>query len=195
MDTNVFGPVAVIILGVGSLVVISICGYYMLRACLLFGVFVEHGENDSALATRKFLELLDQAEHSLIIYDDGDPVEDSIYNSKKIISAFESLMRSQPQLVVRVLFNKRTSLSLPSVMCQQFGDRFQIRYREGDRPNRDIHFKIADDALGYFSEHKLGDMKRDFHYYDARHASERARSKAFGNHVQYFDKHFEGAAA
>ena len=194
MDANMFGYAAVTILGLGGLVVISACGYYMLRACLLYGVFVEHGENDDKLAVNKFMELLNQAERGLIIYDDGDKVEDSIYDNKEVVEALKHKMEASPSLVVKVLFNEKTNVLLLDEMSQ-IGDQFEIRYRKGDRPEKDVHFKIADNTLGYFSQHDLGDTKRDFHFYDARYASRRARKRAFGNHLRYFDEQFKAAQA
>ena len=194
MHSDIIGYVLVAIIGIGSFVVFIVSLFYLWKAFSLFGVLVESGTNDGNLAIKKFLEVVEQAEQVLVIYDDGDQVADTIYNKDEVSSALTSRMKQAPRLRVRVLFNKKSDIELPKRMSQ-FGDRFEVRYRTGERPAQDVHFKIADGRVGYFSQHGLGDTDREFTFCDARHTSKKARKRAFGAHLQYFNEQFQDQAA
>ena len=194
MHSDIIGYVLVAIIGIAGIVIFIVSLFRLWKPFSLFGVLVESGTNDGNLAIMKFLEVVERAEQELVIYDDGDQVADTIYNNDDVGSALASRMENNPRLCVRVLFNKRSDIQLPKRMSQ-FGDRFEVRYRAGERPAQDVHFKIADGRVGYFSQHGLGETAREFTFCDARHTSKRARKIAFGAHLQYFNEQFQDQAA
>ena len=194
MDTNLISWAMFLALSAACLIVIPICGYYMWLACRLFGVRIEHRENEADWAEGKILQLLEQADRHLLIYEDGGPSAGSLCGSRQALSALERRMADRPQLAVKVLLNERPEADPLGEMRRRFGDRLQVRHRSGKRPSRDIHFHIGDDRFGLFSERKPDDAL-DCHYYDASLASTPAQVKAFGAHRRYLDDQFAAAAA
>ncbi len=172
----------------------GIAGMYVVwRACGYHGIRIVKGPNSGEKAAAKFIDVVERAERRLIIHDDGDKVQGTIYNDAPALAILEKRLEAKPELHVAILFNERHDLEVLKLK-DRFGARCQVRYRDGGRPKGDIHYKIADDAMGYFSEHELGGNERSTWLYDLTRASRRARREMFGNHFRLFQQEFDRAS-
>lgn len=67
-------------------------------------------ENDNEDAIRRFLAVVDRAEHELLIHDDGDKTDGSLYDDEDTVEAVRERLRACPSLKMRCLLNStRTS--------------------------------------------------------------------------------------
>ena len=194
MDPKSIGEIlAVLLLGTGF-VVLGVGSFYFWRGWVLMSISTTHGRNDGQTAADNFLSLLNYAERRLVIYDDGNKMQDSIYDNETVLAQTEMRMNAYSDLQIFVLFNVEEDIAFPKRMSK-FGERFKIRYRQGPRPDEDVHFKIADDVLGYFSTHSFNDINREFSLYDASCAAKGAGRLAFAEPQAYFQDAFASAAA
>ena len=95
-------------------------------------------ENDKRGATKRFFDVLAQAEHELLIHDDD---EGNLCDGD-VVQAVRERLRACPSLKVRCLLNFNTDGCM-AVLSEEYGHRFQIRYLH-QQPTDDVHFKIAD---------------------------------------------------
>ena len=152
--------------------------------------FLERNSNPKALHC--FVQVVNAAENRLIVHDDGDNVADTPYNDQRLLDALAQRLQTRPQLEVQVLFNvKDENLGIVQ-MADNYDHRLQIRYKH-ERPTGDIHYKIADDTIGYFSEHEQGSSDRKMWVYDFTDTTKKARQRAFGTHLRLFEREFAQA--
>ena len=67
----------------------------------LLTIRVVRGQNDDGIAAEKFLELLEQAQRDMIVYDDGGKGANtaSIYEDQGFCESFEKKLNATPDLV------------------------------------------------------------------------------------------------
>ena len=108
-----------------------------------FDVVFDDGENDDPEARSNFLKVLRHAKRKLIVHDDGDNMQASIYNEADVIEAVRRQLDGNPKLVVMCLFNVRENLKMVERLSGL--ERFQVKYRRWfwARPAFDVHYKIA----------------------------------------------------
>lgn len=148
--------------------------------------------NDNPEAIARFTETLDHASTELLIHDDGDEVEGSLYNDDSAIQAIRDRLNECPELEIRCLLNFNEGVRMKD-LSDEFGKRFQVRYLH-QRPVDDVHFKIADRGKwAYISTHRKGDTERDGEVCDGTRASERVRRYYVGDLLEAFDEGFEKA--
>lgn len=187
------GAIVVVVLGIASMVAILATALYACWQCQSRGGNIVEDRNSGEKAVAYFMRVLDEAEGQLIIHDDGDDVEGTPYNDKDVMKALEGRL-SGSDLKVRILFN------VPGVeldileLAKKYGDRLQVRYRKDGRPVGDIHYKIADRRMGYFSSHDEGSAYRKIWIYEFQHAPRRACDRVFGDPIRRFEQEFTEAA-
>ena len=106
------------------------------------------GENDNQVATDMFLSLVDATRHSIVIHDDGDDSPESVYNNPEVIEALRRRIQS-PGIEVKCLFNDADQPLKLLELARDFPDKVTIWYSNGERPMRDIHYKIVDGASSF----------------------------------------------
>lgn len=156
------------------------------------------GSNDGETAKRLFLFLLDQAERDLIIYDDGNDVEDSIYANEAVLDALEAKLRHEPDFTVRCLFN----CDGPQQLHDRFDNepRFTIRTTGlGEKAPRDLHLKVADRGrMAYLTQHEFNSTTRLYELVDCLTVWKRALGgvarEELGDCIDVFDQRFADAA-
>ena len=130
------------------------------------------GENTDTTTKQHFLDLLEEAEHTMVIYDDGNKMASSIYADQDILEALKKKLQEYPDFQVQCLFNfpdpdlpfRREFSQVPSV---------EIRTRSSRFP---IHYKIIDDGdRAYLSRHDPGESKRQFRTVDCTKVPKRHR--------------------
>ena len=152
------------------------------------------GSNNDITVEKLFERLLQAAQQEFIIHDDGDVPESSVYNSDVVMAALRERMLENDRLRTRIYFNEKGTLKVND-LAREFGDRFEIRYNPGPRPERDVHYKIVDGGkLGYLSLHHHGSDEREFEFFDCSRASEWTRRRLFGDHREKFERDFAAAS-
>ena len=159
-------------------------------------VRIETGTNDDDQAVGTFIEVLNHATRSLIVHDDGNCMDGTVYNDPKVIQAVESRLETCPDLVVKCLFNVEEELAMVHLLRDKYADRFQVRYRTGPRPGFNVHYKIADaGCIGHFSDHDFGAAERDYELYDCTTVGQTERNAVFKKYVTRFHREFNRAKA
>ena len=152
--------------------------------------------NDDDSVVGNFIELLDEARTSMIVYDDGNDMDGSVYNDSRVIDAVRRKLRSNPDFELRCLFNCNDEVKFR----KEFTDEPQVDIRtrsDGGRERR-VHYKIIDGGVkAYLSRHKLGSSQRRFKTVDCTNVSKRHRSRVAGivlrEHTEDFAMAFSAA--
>lgn len=155
-------------------------------------VKVQDGTNDDDTAASMFIDLFERTQSTLVIYDDGNKMSGSIYESDCVAKAVRNHLEDNKDLVVKCLFNDEHDLALVRAMRDEYPTRFKVWYRRGPRPLSDIHYKIADGgAVGHISSHERGQPERRFKLLDCTAVKPRTRRIALGKHLDQFEKDLE----
>ena len=124
--------------------------------------------NDDDATVKTFLDLLEKAKRSMVIYDDGDKVAGSIYDNDDVLAKVAAKLKKSPAFKIQCCFD-----------CDDatlgFRERFEgnsqvsietLGYAKEDRPD-DVHYKIIDDGQkACLSRHDLGSEERRFKVID-----------------------------
>ena len=158
-----------------AIVIVAFIGgvFYLLiwMTCNLLTVRKVCIQNDDRVAKALFVELLNSAERTLLVRDDGDR-SSTLYYDDDIVEQVRSRLKNNPRLVIRVLFNYREVGNKLAVLAADDAfeqrDRLTIRYRPPTpRPAKEVHFKIVDNGRrGCLSRHAVGAQARDSENYD-----------------------------
>ena len=126
----------------------------------------EVGVNSDDHAKDTFIRMVNETNSLMVIHDDGNDFEDSIYNNEEVISALRDRLRKKRKARVKCLFNfpNQSLKFLELARLDEFRERIEIWYRAGGRPCKDIHYKIVDGGkMVYLSEHKA-EANAERHY-------------------------------
>ena len=132
--------------------------------------------NDDDSVVSNFIELLDEARTSMILYDDGNDIAGSMYNDTRVIDAVHSKLRHNPDFELRCLFNCDDAVEFR----KQFADEPQVEIRTRTDMDSDgrTHYKIIDGGLkAYLSRHCLGSRQRQSKTVDCSNVSKRHRRR------------------
>ena len=190
---SVLGWIAVVSFAVSTVFII-----WMLHRAFQY-VYVQvsperiHGDNS---VVTNFIELLDQARTSMIVYDDGNDMDGAVYNDTRVIDAVRSKLQSNPDFELKCLFNCNDDAKFRKAFRGE--PRVDIRTRSDVRPERKTHYKIIDGGLkAYLSRHELGSSQRRFKIVDCTNVSKRHRSRVAGfvlsKHTEDFATAFDAA--
>ena len=153
--------------------------------------------NDDASALTSFLGMLNEARESLIIYDDGDDSDGSLYNDRRVIEAVQHKLGDNPAFEMRCLFNCDDHLLFRRELE---GERqVDVRVRSDSTSDDGIHYKIIDGgAKAYLSRHALGSKQRRFKIVDCTRVPPRYRSyvadSLLGTYKEDFERAFKASA-
>ena len=193
--SNIPLTVFVVFTFIGALIVIY-CGIEMCRNMESLYVEVESGQNDNDTVLKELLKMVEEAEESLIMYDDGDDQEGSIYNSQKFIDAVEKKLDKNKSFEVRCLFNVKECKKLEFYQRFYKGDRplleydnnVSIKYLAREKPKDDVHYKVIDwNRKAYLSIHGLGESERSYNIVDCTNCSTGYREHLLGK----YNKHLQ----
>ena len=153
---------------------------------------VTNVDNDNKDAIRHFLAVLGQAEHELLIHDDGDDTEGTLYDDDDTVQAVRERLRTCPDLKIRCLLNFKADVRMAG-LSKDFGCRFQVRYLH-QRPTEDVHFKIADGGkMAYLSVHAKGVTERQGQVIEDMGARAYVRKRRLGGLIEDFNEGFSKA--
>lgn len=196
--------VILVLIALSIIGVVAFCIRETLQAEHLRGVLSQQGMNEPEVATANFIKVVQQAEKSLMIHDDGNAMADSVYNDADAISALVKRMKKCDSLEVRCWFNVQAARELDLVTTirkdERLRTRFKVRCRKQKRFNLwrfrwfDPHYKIADDGkYGMVSRHAFDSGRRQFRIDDCGQASPRGRTIVLGPYMRRFDRGFKRA--
>ncbi len=185
--------VATVLLVLGAAVVV-VCGYFVWWAQGYLLVLVTRGTNDDDTATSAFICLVNEAKQEMIIHDDGDSTDASIYNNEQAVKAVRTRLQEHRDLSIRCFFNKEEETRMGS-LGKQFPDRFQVRYLQGERPVHDIHYKIIDGGCkAYLSVHDMGGCDREYEMIDCTDSPPRIRRRMFRKFYDQIDRAYASSS-
>ena len=149
-------------------------------------------ENDDKDAIRHFLAVLERAERELLIHDDGDKTEGSLYNDENTVEAVRERLRTCPRLEIRCLLNFNNGVKM-AALSEECDGRFQVRYVHR-QPADDVHFKIADGGkMAYLSIHPIGATERRGQVIEDMGAPGFVRQRCLGGLIDDFNAGFDKA--
>ena len=154
----------IIILSMG--LVASLVGWYMVLSVNedLKNQEPESRINSNEEAAILFITLVRKTKHQMLIHDDGDNSERSIYNDDDVMNAIRERVKQRPRLRIECLFNdKDQHLKLEKLADGECRRNILISYLGGDRPEPDIHYKVVDKGrLVHVSHHEHGADERAY---------------------------------
>lgn len=194
--------VASALVAAGIVWVVAFCVRATLRAEHLRGVLSLQGMNESDVAITNFIETVRRAATSLVIHDDGNHMEGSVYNDQKAIDAVVRQMNKHDSLSVKCWFNVESVPELGLVAAMRNDDRlatrFAVRYRKPSPLKLwrfswvDLRYKIADGGeYGTVSRHAFGAMQRRFWIEDCTQASQKGKNITLGPYMRRFVRGFQ----
>ena len=122
------------------------------------------GTNTDEEAAKIFIDLVNQTDRQIDIHDDGNYFPASIYNDQKVMDTLRNGI-TRRNIKVRCLFNDADPhLELFKLASSEgFRSAIEIWRLNGDRPERDTHYKIVDGGrLVHLSSHAHGASERGF---------------------------------
>ena len=167
---------------------LAVVAYIVLTWDILMLDF-EVGTNDSTIATETFIKLVNSADRSLLICDDGNRMEGSIYENESVVEAVQKRLRDNAALCVYCMFSSDDDTLFRRVF--RGNDRVKVKVV---KPRRQIHFKIVDGGrYGYVSAHSQGSDERNYRRYNCSRTSQRFRERVFGHHIRSMSNVFPEA--
>lgn len=153
--------------------------------------------NDHASVARNFIQLLGEARASMIVYDDGNNVQGSLYSEQSVIDAVRGRLRADPAFELRCLFDSDDQVEFRWELANE--PQVDIRTRRDSGRGAKIHYQIIDGGeKAYLSRHGRGASKRRSRTIDCTGVPERHRSRVaksmVGRHVADFARAFSAAA-
>lgn len=162
------------------------------------GAYRLTGRNDGEVTRDSVLLLLERARDKMIVYDDGDPVGDSLYSNDAVLSALWEKLKANPDFVVQCLFN----CPVPVALLDKFSGNSQFEARTtGLGPNapRDTHIKAIDGGrMAYLSQHEFGSTVRTYELVNCLSVAGWAlkgvaRREGIERHILHFNDLFQEA--
>ena len=155
---------------------------------LWVGVTVEKDVNDGKKALAAVLNLVEDAQGSLEVFDDGNPVEDSIYDKDALVDAVRQKLETHPKFEVTCYFNADAR---ERRFCEELFDHDRVTIYDSlelvpRNRSPEEHYKIIDGGRrGYVTEHGFDERRRESTSYNATGLPDREiRAKAkilYGN--------------
>ena len=171
LDPFIFEPVVLFVIGTVVVIVVWLLGkpfmelwvVYM-KAGRLSLVKAYSGENTNEQAATDFLDLIEKAQQSIEIFDDGNRMDDSIYEKEPIVNAVVEKLHRVADFHVICYFNEGRDLLFTRRL--EGLDRVTIHADVnpgGDRPTDQVHYKIVDGGrFAYLSRHGHAEVERTF---------------------------------
>ena len=183
----------------GALAASTVAGVWiLLRAFQFVYVSVTPVQvNDDDSVVTNFIDLLSEARTSMVVFDDGNDMDGSLYNDPRVIEAVRSKLRSKPDFQLQCLFNCDRDVKFRKELAHE--QRVDIRTRIDVGDPGETHYKMIDGGVkAYLSPHALGSRKRKFKIVDCTTVSKRHRARVaegvLGKHKADFARAFAAAA-
>lgn len=120
----------------------------------------KRGVNSDEEAASMFLSLVTETRREIVIHDDGDDTDVSIYNSDQVLAALSERIEVD-DIQVRCLFNDEEPDLKLLRLAREHPENVHIWHMKGARPDHDTHYKIVDGGrLVHLSQHAHGESER-----------------------------------
>lgn len=169
-----------------SIVVLGYASLQFYRAVELLKIGTAEDVNDHGKARAAFRDLLDEADSGMILYDDGNSMEESIYEDPAVVDAIRRKLAENPRFTMECMFSSSDETLFRRELWNE--PRVTITRRKGGRSS--VHYKIIDGGRkAHVSRHALGEKRRRFRIVDATKANQRARNDALVDLFSDFREH------
>ena len=154
----------------------------------------------SGLAKDEFLRLLDDAQQSVFVIDDGDQVGDSIYEDPQVLDSIANKLRGDRSFKIYCVFNIDVpELRFRREFAASFQDQVFVHALRSDEKNIDTHCKMIDGGLcARLSWHATGAKERIYRTVDCSRTLRPWRSRvirnSLGPQLDIFDRYFRQQA-
>ena len=124
--------------------------------------------NSDEGAVSMFISLIRLAKERIEVFDDGNKMEGSIYESEDVVNELVRKLEENEQFEARFFFNADDELLLRRKLEDH--ERVEIYVGAGaGRPDNETHYKIIDNGLiAHLSNHVYGAGERTFEVLDCR---------------------------
>ena len=159
LDSNIIWWSVMVIVGTGVALCFALAVRIVLRGLAFLQVSTASGWNSDETAAAQFIGLLDEAATSMVVHDDGNKMEGSIYENEEVVDAVRRKLSDNRHFRLSCHFNFDASLRFTSELAGCDGVRIEVG--NGTRPDDDIHYKIIDGGLkAHVSHHELDSRER-----------------------------------
>ena len=187
-DSDIIWWFANIVVGTGVILCLVVAVRIIYRGWAFLQVSTTSDWNSDHTAVEHFVALLNEAEKNMVVYDDGNKMEGSIYESQEIVEAVRQKLSENPHFRLSCYFNFGDSTLFTEAFAGSPG--VQIEVGQGDRPDDDVHYKIIDGGLkAHLSRHKLSSKKRRCKVIDCSNVPRRLMADVTGVLLQRYEDH------
>lgn len=163
------------VLGAGVVLCLIVAVAILYRGWAFLQVSTVVDWNSDKTAEENFLALLEDAKESMVVYDDGNKMEGSIYQDKAIIDAVHLKLSENPNFRLSCYFNFDDNM--PFTEAFEEHPCVRVVAGRGDRPDGDIHYKIIDGGLkAHISRHEFASKERRYRVIDCTRVPRRWRA-------------------
>ena len=164
-DGNVTWWLANIVVGVVVVLCLAVAVRIIYRGWAFLRVSTTSDWNSDETAVEHFVALLDEAKTSMVVHDDGNKMEGSIYENKDVIDAVRRKLSDEPDFQLSCHFNFDDTMPFTRELQGVRG--IKIKTGQGDRSHDDVHYKIIDGGLKvYLSRHAVASKARRYKVID-----------------------------
>lgn len=164
-----------VVVGVSVVVCLIVAVTILYRGLAFLRVSTEVAWNSDETAASNFLALLQVATESMVVYDDGNKMEGSIYQNQGVIDAVRKKLSENPGFRLSCYFNFDDNMPFTEALKEH--PHVRIVTGHGDRPSDDVHYKIIDRGLkAHVSRHELASQERRYRVIDCTGVPKRRRA-------------------
>lgn len=154
----------VVVVGTAVMLCLVLAVGTIYRGWAFLQVSTVSDSNSDQAAVEQFIALLGEAERSMVVHDDGNKMDGSIYESEAVIDAVRQKIAKDGRFRLSCHFNfGGTRFTKEFERCPAV----RITIGQGDRPDDDVHYKIIDcGRKAHLSSHKLNSKERRYKMVD-----------------------------
>ncbi len=171
--------VIIFFVGTGVILCAAVAAIVVYRGWAFLQVSVTSDRNSNETAAKHFVALLDEAKENMVVYDDGNEMEGSIYWNRDVVNAARQKLSNNPGFRLSCYFNFNAAMPFTRELQECRG--FRVEFGQGDRPDDDVHYKIIDGGLkAHLSRHELASEDRRYRVIDCNSVPDRLKAHVTG---------------
>lgn len=179
------------VVGSGAILCLAVAIAVLYRGWAFLKVSTVVDWNSDQTAVKNFLALLQDAKESMIVYDDGNKMEGSIYQDESVINAVRKKLSENPRFRLSCYFNFNDAMPFTEALERHPGVR--VITGHGDRPDGDVHYKIIDSGLkAHISRHEVASQTRRYKVIDCTRVPSGQRARVADVLLQPYKAHALG---
>ena len=164
-----------VVVGAGVVLCLIVAVTILYRGWAFLQVSTVVNWNSDETAESNFLTLLQDAKESMVVHDDGNKMEGSIYQNQRVIDAVHMKLSENPRFRFSCHFNFDDGMPFTKAFEGHPGVRIVTGH--GDRPDDDVHYKIIDEGIkAHISRHEVASQERRYRVIDCARVPRRRRA-------------------